>query len=211
VFRAPRVLRTGAIDGRACAVIELMPGRHADSFDALSYAQAESFGRALARAHQRTFDRCGTPAGRLTYPLAEFHVRAAAVIEWLAAQYRDDEPRDVELAAEKSAQLRALPPPETSALILYDIGAGQYLWDDDGPVAVVDTECYVYAPRELELICLEADNGRAFCEPFRRGYETVAPLPDLAPYRDGYRVLHALTETNGDLSLEGALTAPASF
>jgi fructosamine-3-kinase len=128
-------------------------------------------------------------------------------MEWLAAEYRDDEPRDMALASEMAAQLRALPSPQTSVLILYDIGGSQYLWDDGGATAVVDTECFVYAPRELELACLEADNGRAFCEAFRRGYQTVAPLPDLALYRDAYRVLHALTETNGDVALDQALVA----
>jgi fructosamine-3-kinase len=210
-FQAPRVLRTGIVDGRAYAITDVLPGRNANSFDTLSPAQARSFGRALARAHQRTFDFCGSPASDLSYPLAEFHVRAADTIEWVANRYRTGHARDVEIAAHAAAALRELPPPPASSLILYDIGASQYLWDDSGATSVVDTEVYVYAPRELELMALESASGPAFCEAFRRGYQTVSLLPDVAPYRDPYRCLLALTETEGLLPLADALAAPVWF
>jgi hypothetical protein len=210
-FHAARVLRTGATEGREYAVTELLPGRHIDSFDALLPAQAEAFGRALARAHLRTFDFCGSPAGSLRYPLAEFHERSADTLAWVALEYRRGEPRDIELAEHAAALFRALPAPTDSSLILYDTGASQYLWDDDGPTAVVDTECYVYAPRTLELIVLESVNGSAFCAAFRGGYETVSPLPDVTQFRDPYRCLVALTETEGEISLDDALSAPVHF
>jgi hypothetical protein len=210
-FRAPRVLRTGTVEGRAYAVTELLTGRHIDLLDDLSPAQAEAFGRAVARSHQRTFDFCGSPAASLRYPLAELHERAASTVVWLARAYRRGEPQDIELAERAAASLRALPSPTAAALILYDTGASQYLWADAGPPAVVDTECYVYAPRELELIVLESAAGPAFCETFRRGYETASAFPDLASYRAPYRCLVALTETEGAISLEDALAAPVWF
>jgi aminoglycoside phosphotransferase (APT) family kinase protein len=210
-FRAPRVLRSGTIDGRAYAITDVLSGSHTESFDALSPAQAEAFGRALAKAHQPAFDFCGSPTGSLRYPLAEFHVRAADTIEWLAHEYHAKNARDMTIAMHAAETLRALPPAASSSLVLYDIGGSQYLWDDAGPSGVVDTECYVYAPRHLELIELECDNGRAFCDAFRRGYETVAPLPDLIPYREAYRCLIAITETNGKMPLADALAAPVWF
>lgn len=207
-FRAPGVLRTGTIDGRAFAVTELLPGRHIDSFDDLPSAAAEAFGRRLAHGHRRAFAYCGSPSGLVSYPIPEFHVRAGAAIEWLCREYRAHDKRAGTIAARVAANLRALAPPPASSLILFDIGGSQYLWDDAGPTAVVDTEAYVYAPRELELIVLESDNGAPFAAAFRRGYESVSPLPDLAPFREPYRCLIALMEVNGAVGLEAAISAP---
>jgi hypothetical protein len=209
-FRSPRVLRTGTIEGRACAVVELLAGLRVNCFADVSDVAAQSFGRALALGHRRRFDVCGSPGATLHYPLAEFHARAADTMDWLAREFRED-PGDRRIAAEQAAALRALPPPASAALVLVDTGGSQYLWSDDGPAAVVDTEVFAYAPRELELIVMESDNGEAFCAPMRRGYESVAPLPHLAPYRDAYRCLIALLEVNGDEPLTDALAAPVWF
>ncbi len=209
VFRAPRVLRTGTIAGRDCAVMELLPGAHIDSFDDLQPAQAEAFGRMLARAHERTYEECGGPAGRLTYPVAEFHQRAADVIDWLSAAYPLAGDHAAGMAAKCATDLRALAPPEAATLILIDSGGSQYLWADNGPTAVVDTEACAFAPAALELIQIEADNGERFAQAFRRGYESVTPLPDLVPVRDPYRCLLTLLEVNGDMPLDEALAVPA--
>jgi hypothetical protein len=210
-FRSPRVLRTGMIEGRAYTVTELMPGRHVDSFDNLPLAAARAFGRALALSHQRTIPHCGSPAARVSYPAAEFHGRAAETIEWLCHEYRAGDKRALAAAAESACKLRAIPSPPVASLILTDIGGSQYLWSDDGPTAVVDTEAYAFAPRELELIVLESDNGGSFAEAFRLGYETICPIPDLSAVREPYRCLIALLEVNGVVALDDAVRAPVHF
>ena len=210
IMRAPRVLRTGTIDGRYAAVVELLPGHRVASFGDVSDVAAMSFGHMLALGHQRTFDFCGSPGGD-RWPASEFHVRAADTIAWLAREFREDSEDDIAIASRHAGELRALASPDETALVLVDIGGSQDLWSDDGPTAVVDTEVFAYAPRELELIVLESDNGASFCASFRRGYESVSPLPDLTPYRDAYRVLIALMEVNGEIPLEAALAAPAWF
>lgn len=211
VFRAPRVLRTGTIDGRTYAVTDLMPGRRVGSFDDLSPTTAEAFGRALAHGHERTLAYCGSPAARTTYPVADFHRRAADAIEWLCHEFRADCKSDLAIALKCAATLRALPSASAASLILFDIGGSQYLWNDDGPTAVVDTEVYAFAPKELELIVLESDNGAPFASAFRRGYESMSILPDLTAVREPYRCLIALIEVNGVMGLAEALSAPVWF
>ncbi|MEX2246120.1 MAG: phosphotransferase [Dehalococcoidia bacterium] len=207
-LRAPSVLRTGVFEGRSYAITELAPGRHVDSFDHVPAAAAEAFGVAVAQAHQRTFGQCGCPGGTVTYPAAQFHERVAGAIDWLAKEYREADERDRAVARDCARMLREMPPARTASLVLIDIGGSQYLWDDNGPTAVVDTEAFVFAPKELELIVLESDNGYAFNEAFRRGYETVSPLPRLRLARAPYRCLIALLEVNGRMSLDDALSAP---
>ncbi len=211
VFRAPSVLRTGTIDGRTYAITDLMQGRRVESFDDVTPKAAEAFGRVLAHGHERTLTYCGSPGGRVIYPIADFHQRAADAIEWLCPEYRAGRKSDLAIAAECAATLRALPAQTAASLILLDIGGSQYMWDEDRPTAVVDTEAYALAPKELELVVLESDNGAPFAAAFRRGYECVAPFPDLAAVREPYRCLIALLEFNGEMSLAEALSAPAWF
>jgi len=211
VFHAPHVLRTGRIDERNYAVTELMPGRHVDSFDDVSEAMAQAFGQRLAHAHEVVLRHCGSPASNLTYRVSEFHRRAANVIEWLCAEYPPATEESAAIAAKCAADLRALASPDAAALILVDSGGSQYLWDDDGPTAVVDTEACAFAPAALELIQIELDNGERFATALRRGYESVRPLPDLADVRTPYRCLLTVLEVNGAMPLADAMAAPIWF
>lgn len=74
-------------------------------------------------------------------------------------------------------------------LMMADISANQFVFSEelDKINAVVDLDAYVIAPGEWELVVLELCMNRG--EPFKKGYETYRPFPDLSLCRQVYRFL----------------------
>ncbi len=199
---APRVLRNGVLEGRPYAVVEKMPGERVESFADLPNRALERFGRSLGVTHGHGFDHCGSPTGRLQYPLEEFHARTAHTIRAVAGRYyRDDRAFAAALEPMCEAVLR-LPPPGTAALIQVDIDPTQFLSDGREVTAVVDTEAYAIGPRELDFVALEYVLDRRCAAAFARGYQEVLSLPDLSAVRPAYRFLYRLFAVQGEVDLE---------
>jgi hypothetical protein len=205
----PRVLRTAALDGREYAVLERLPGARLDSFLGQPPGLLEELGRCLAALHGRAFDRCGAPVGEVGYALAAFNDRLVATLRAFVPRFYAD---DARIAAALDAVCRraaALPPPRRAALVMVDVDPTQYLADDGRLTGLVDTEAYVLAPPELELVALEYVLDAPAAAAFRRGYGSVAPLPELAAVRTVYRYLCRLLCIQGQDDLDAWLARPA--
>lgn len=84
----------------------------------------------------------------------------------------------------------------TAALIMIDISANQFVYQEERISGVVDLDAYVIGPREWELTILEL----CITDPiaFRQGYECYHPLPVFAPFRPLYRLWSYLNEPQPD-------------
>jgi hypothetical protein len=96
--------------------------------------------------------------------------------------------------------------------VMIDIDSTQYLCQPSGEMsALVDTDAYVFGPRELDFINLEylltAEQARVFAG----GYAEVRPLPDLSALRPVYRYLCLLLEVQGSPPLDEWMAQPELF
>ena len=169
------------------------------------------FGTALAQIHSLRFTECGNPSGSFRYPLAEFPTRLVETMRQLVEkEYRAE--RRIRGALEPMCHAAAhLPPPEAGALVLVDIGSGQFITDGQRLTAVVDTEAYVVGPRELDFIGLEYCLDPRSAAPFLAGYRSVLPLPTLSLVRPVYRYLYRLLGVRGQVDLDQSLDWPCLF
>lgn len=80
----------------------------------------------------------------------------------------------------------------TAALIMVDISANQFVYQNERISGVVDLDAYVIGPREWELAILEL----CITDPvaFRQGYECYSTLLAFAPFRAIYRLWSYLNE-----------------
>jgi fructosamine-3-kinase len=199
---APRVLRKGILDSRQWVVVEYMPGRTLETFRGQPPEMLEQFGHALARIHSRRFADYGSPSGHARYPLDGFFTRLVETLRMLVSRFYSDD-RRINDALEPICQAALrLPPPSSAALVMVDLDVCQFLSDGARITAVVDTEGYVVGPRELDLIALEYLLDQAGAAAFKRGYQGMLPLPDLAPVRTIYRYLYLLLEVQGQADLD---------
>ena len=109
------------------------------------------------------------------------------------------------------SQLYALPAPKEATLILIDMDPTQFLADGIKITGLVDTEAYVVAPRELDFIGLEYVFTEKEANAFRKGYETIMPIPNLEQCRAPYRYLYRLLSVQGNVDLEEWLQHPSFF
>ncbi len=207
----PRVLRKGVVDGRQCVVVEYMPGRVLDNFRSQPDCSLEQLGRAMAQIHAHRFEWWGSPVGDLRLPLSEFHLRLIATLCMLiSTTYAGDE-KIVAALEPMCAAASVLPTPAAGALVMVDLDPTQFLTDGERITALVDTEAYVIAPRELDFVGLEYILDRRTAAAFVCGYQSVLPLPDLAPVRPVYRYLYRLLEVQGDHDLDEWMAWPQVF
>lgn len=93
-------------------------------------------------------------------------------------------------------QVTAIVDPDTlfsaAALIMIDISANQFVYQENRISGVVDLDAYVIGPREWELTILELCITDHVA--FRQGYECYNPLPLFAPFRAIYRLWSYLNE-----------------
>lgn len=78
------------------------------------------------------------------------------------------------------------------AMVMPDISANQFLFDDAGIAAVVDLDSYVIGPVELELTIAEwclVDHAA-----FADGYRSVRPLPRFERFRSFHRATMLVNE-----------------
>lgn len=81
------------------------------------------------------------------------------------------------------------------SLIMTDLSANQFLFEDDGITACVDLDAYVIGPREWELALIK--NCVKDYESFKKGYENYQILPELEETMDYYIFLMALGDIWG--------------
>lgn len=207
----PRVLRTGELDGRQYVVVEHMPGQPVERFDDVAERVLEQLGHALASLHARRLPYYGHLTREPRHPAASFHVGMIAVMRALVDQFFGD---DLALAAALEPTAEAalrLPPPATCAPVMIDLDARQFLADGERLTALVDTEAYVAAPRELDFVALEYILDERGARAVARGYAAVLPLPDLGAVRPVYRYLYRLLEVQGAIELDVWMARPALF
>lgn len=207
----PRVLRTAALAGRSCLIVEHLPGARLDNFNDLPLPAIETLGTAIARIHTHRFPHWGSLSGSTHQPLAAFHQDLAATLRGLVARFFA---HDAPLAAALDAMCTLaahLPPPADAALVMLDVDGTQFLTDGTHLTGLVDTDAYVIAPRALDLIAYEFELDVPRAAAFARGYRTLLPLPDLRPVRPLYRYFLRLLEVQGTVPLPIWLGWPHHF
>jgi aminoglycoside phosphotransferase (APT) family kinase protein len=207
----PSVLRTGFIDGTPYAVVERMEGTVLRSFRDLPSAALVQLGEAIARIHARSFAECGALTGAVRYAVAEFHERMVRTMRGLVERFYADQPAIAGLLDAMCQRAEQLPRPGSASLVMLDMDPTQFLTDGTRITALVDTEVYVQAPRELDLIAMEylLDEERA--RAFATGYRHILPLPDLRAVRPVYRYLYRLMEVQGSVDIHQWMEWPAWF
>jgi fructosamine-3-kinase len=207
----PQMLRHGRVGEISYLLMEWMPGQRCASFDQLSPAGLKAYGRYLAGLHTHTFPHTGLLGGAKGRSTADFPTRLAAVLGRLARVFFADQPDLLAPLAEmreRALRLRV----DAFSPVLVDLCASQYLVDEQGLLcALIDTDAYVLAPRELDLINLEYLLTTEQAGHFTRGYTSLLPLPDLGAVRPVYRYLYRLMEVHDVRDLEQCLGWPAIF
>jgi aminoglycoside phosphotransferase len=207
----PLVLRTGAVAGRQCAVMERLPGERLTDFRALPVAAAGALGRAIAGIHRQRFAWWGTPDGRVRRPLDTFHARLITVMRQLVRRFYTHNEAIAAALAPVCAMAAALPAPESAALVMLDVDASQFLTDGRRLTALVDTDAFATAPRALDFIGYEYELDAERAAAFAQAYRTILPLPDLTAVRSVYRYLYRLMEVQGAVDLAEWLRWPIYF
>lgn len=207
----PRMLGHGQVGETGYLVMESMPGQRCGAFEQFSPAGLEAYGQHLASLHAHQYPHTGAPGGAKGYPAAQFPARLAAVLDRLAFQYYQEQPELTVLLGEMRERALALRI-SACAPVLVDLDPTQYLVDENGfPCALIDTDAYVLAPRDLDLISLEYLLTPEQATHFIRGYAGALPLPDLSEVRLVYRYLYFLMEVHGIEDLEECMGWPAIF
>ncbi len=198
----PRILRRTVLDGREYVVVQRMPGEALQSFSGQPSELLREFGRWLASVHSQTFSHYGNPAGTKKEPAPCFHTDMVQTMAALVGKFYGQCPPMRKELGEIQCLAGALPDVVQTSLVLVDMDPTQFLTDGTRITAVVDTEAYVLAPRELDLIGLEYVMDPASAALFAEGYASVLPLPDLQPVRRCYRFLYRLLDVQGHVPLK---------
>ena len=168
----------------------------------------ERLGDYVARLHLRTYDKFGTLAEQTIDPV-EFVARTNASMERTISRFWSHRP-DIGEWFEHHA--RAMDPAVLSghlAPIMPDISGNQFVYRDDTLAGVVDLDSYVVGPRELELAVVETCLTRP--DDFRRGYESVLPLPRFAEFRAYFRFWMLVCAGAGEPDVDEFLTCRSYF
>ncbi len=209
-FTYPKILEIHEMD-RAYAVVELLHGTTLKSFKGLSDDELRKFGRDLAKVHSCKFDYWGNPAGTFAVEMDQVNSHAARCMKRIVDAFYLDNRKIVDYLPVMERILRDAPAPEYCSFVLFDIDPTQFLVDRGVITGLVDTEAYVIAPREFDLIALEYVLDSRSAKLLSEGYETILALPDLKPVRTVYRYLCRLIEIQGDDDMDDWLVQPSLF
>ncbi|GAA2760702.1 phosphotransferase [Actinopolymorpha rutila] len=168
----------------------------------------ERLGEYVARLHLRTHDKYGTLTEQAFDPV-EFVARTNANLRHTISRFWTHRP-DIGAWFERHAT--AMDPDVFTghlAPIMPDISGNQFVYRDGTPAGVVDLDSYVVGPRELELAVVETCLTRP--EDFRRGYESVLPLPRFEEFRAYCRFWMLVCEGGGDPDVDEFLTCRTYF
>ncbi|MCI0764326.1 aminoglycoside phosphotransferase family protein [Bacillus sp. TL12] len=206
----PTVLRKHRLE-REYVVVEKLNGQVLKSFIRQPESILYSLGKGLAQIHQYKANYIGNPSGTFQIPLYKFQQHITDVSKQLVGMFHSNNSKIHDSFEIFQSQLYALPAPKETTLILIDMDPTQFLTNGIEITGLVDTEAYVVAPRELDFIGLEYIFTEKEANAFRKGYETIMPIPNLEQYRAPYRYLYRLLSVQGNVDLEEWLQHPSFF
>lgn len=207
----PKVISAGIIDNREYLIVEKMEGSTLESFHNQSDNMLEQLGQGIAKIHSHSFDYFGNPAGTFKCNLTDFNKHLADTIKEVVDRFYLNNEEIKNKFNEILPMINELTTPNTASLVLVDMDPTQFLYYGDKITALVDTEAYVVAPRELDFIALEYVLDRKGMEAFIRGYESVLDIPDLSKVRLVYRFLYRLFSIQGSVDIDKWMEHPVKF
>lgn len=202
----PKILRQEQWQGRRYLIVEYLSGESLPAFSELSPAGIMAFGAALATIHGG-----GEAKGLRLYPSRSFPIMAQPVVEYLLHRFYAKDAKCHQIWETLLRHWDRLPTEDFWSPILLDMDPSQFLTDGQQITALVDTELYVMAPRQLELVGLEYLLDAPYADLFRQGYETISPLPDLQSVRPAYRFLLRLMSFQGAVDWNLWMNHPSRF
>lgn len=206
----PKLLRKYVLD-REYIVVEKLEGQTLQSFinqpDSLLY----NFGKGLAEIHQYKTNYVGNPSRTHQIPLHSFHQHMIQTSKELIERFHSHNPKIHNRLKEFISQTSSLPVPKEASFVLIDMDPTQFLTDGKKITGLVDTEAYAIGPREFDLIGLEYLFTKTEAAAFRKGYETISPLPSLTLCREPYRYLYRLLSVQGNVDLDEWMEHPSFF
>ena len=196
IIPVPQVIQVAAAQGvpdAAYAIVTQLTGvvHEPDEFPASADIH-DQLGQYVGYLHRQSYAGYGNVSAAQLAPKASFKAALVANMHRTVTTFWRDEPA----LHTQIEQIRALVDPDalfsTAALIMIDISANQFVYQNDQISGVVDLDAYVIGPREWELAILEL----CITDPvaFRQGYERHSTLPSFAPFRAIYRLWSYLTE-----------------
>ncbi|MFD2446611.1 phosphotransferase [Bacillus sp. CGMCC 1.16607] len=197
----PSVIHKGKIEQRELVVVEKLEGTVLTSLIEQPESVLESLGKGLASIHQFQANYVGNPSGTFQVPLEKFHEHLMIGMEEHVSKFYQGTsianklPEMVEI-------IKQLPPIDYASFVLIDMDPTQFLTDSMEVTGIVDTEAYVLAPREFDFIGLEYLLDTRSAEAFKKGYESILPIPNLSEYRKPYRYLYRLLAVQGKVEIE---------
>ena len=206
----PRVKLKGYLK-QEVIVVEKLNGQVVRSFLNQPASLLESLGEGIAKIHAYKVDGIGNPSGTFRVPQKHFHQHLLRCIQDVVDKFYLNQPEFTRLLPTIIDILDSLPIPPFSSFVMVDMDATQFLSDGHVITGLVDTEAYVIAPREFDLIALEYILDERAANDFKRGYEKVLQFPDLGEYRLPYRFLYRLLAVQGHVDLETWINHPKYF
>lgn len=173
----------------------------------ISNQQVEQLAGHIASLHQSSSETAGpvfaTPESQRA-TIDQWQVRLKSVLVSLAEQRTDE---FVVSAVDLVDQLRL----DDFQLIMPDLRWDQFLQLEDGNLALVDLDAFVWGPKALELVLLEYLLDGEQAEVFKTVYSQKHELPDLALERLVYRVVLFQMNVLGESDLQVWMNHPSRF
>ena len=207
----PTILEKHILNGQEYVVVEKLMGTTVQSFIGQPDTILFSLGKGLAEIHKFKANFIGNPANTFQVPLNEFQKHILKVSKNLVNMFYSNNKGIQDAFHTFELQLSSLPVPKESTLVLIDMDSTQFLSDGATITGLVDTEAYAIAPREFDFIGLEYVFTEKEAYAFKRGYETIMPIPHLKECRQPYRYLYRLLSVQGSVELKKWLHHPSYF
>lgn len=210
-IRAPKTLTSASIEGKEYLIVEKMKGAVLQSFTNQSKELLYQFGVWLAKVHRSSYDFYGNLARTSVEEKGQFHSRLAQAMRWIVEKEQQHNRKMVDYLVNILNELNGLPVPAHFCPILVDMDPSQFLSDNGMISAIVDTEAYVVAPRELDFVGLEYVMDKEASIAFINGYTTILDIPELSKCRKVYRYWYRLLGVQGSVDLDTWLAQPELF
>lgn len=193
IVPVPQVIQVETAPDAAYAIVTQLDGvaHEPDEFPD-SAAIHYQLGQYVGYLHTQAYAGYGNVVMAQLQPKADFLATLVTNMHRTVTTFWQDQPA---LHAQID-QVMAMSEPDplfsSAALIMIDISANQFVYQQDRISGVVDLDAYVIGPIEWELSMLEM----CITDPvaFRQGYECYSTLPAFAPFRAIYRLWSYLNE-----------------
>lgn len=208
----PKVLKKGKTNkGNPYIIVEFIKGKNLGylGFKGVSLTILKSLGEIMARIHSRAYPFYGQAIGETKYSLETFHQRMFETIDLLLKKYPPTNPEIEEY--KKSIDIGNIPLPIKSSLVMIDMDARQFFTNESVVSAIIDTDAYVIAPPELDLIALEYTMDEEGANAFKEGYGSILQFPRLDKARPLYRYFYRVIESQGETNFSEWMNYPYLF